>query len=151
MSYVSDRFAAILDANDLYPSLKRDVVLSFAASGLFRPRWSAEIMAEWSSRLLTRRPELGENIARTVEHMNQAFPEAPIEGYERLIEALELPDPNDRHVLAAAIKGGAHVIVTENTRDFPEAALRPFEIEIQTTDEFLLSTFELHPNAAEGP
>ncbi len=66
------------------------------------------------------------------------------------VKALELPDPNDLHVLAVAIKGGAHIIVTENKKDFPEEILSPFDIEIQSADEFLLSTLDLYPSRCRG-
>ena len=80
--------------------------------------------------------------------MTRAFPEAAVEGYEGLIPALNLPDENDRHVLAAAIRAGAQLIVTENQRDFPVEALRPYEVETVTADAFLVSTFDLYPSQA---
>jgi len=150
VSHVADRFTAILDANVLYPSLKRDVLLSFGEWGLYRPRWTDMIMAEWSKALLANRPDLEKSIPHVVEQMARAFPEALVEGFEALIDSLKLPDPDDRHVLAAAIKVGAHIIVTENKKDFPESILSPLDIEIQSADEFLLSTFELYPNEAEA-
>ena len=150
MSHVADRFTAVLDANVLYPSLKRDVLLSFGDEGLYRPRWTEKIMEEWTRHLLTKRPDLESNIQHTVKEMVRAFPEAQIEGYEPLIESLELPDPDDRHVLAAAIKDGAHIIVTENKKDFPQEVLSPFDIEIQSADEFLFSTYELYPSETEA-
>ena len=149
MSHVADRFIAVLDANVLYPSLKRDVLLSFAARGLYRPRWTDAIMGEWTRSLLASRPDLEAKIPLVVEQMDRAFPEAKIDGYEALIEALTLPDPDDRHVLAAALKAGAHIIVTENKKDFPQSILSPLDVEIQSADEFLLSTFELYPGDAE--
>ncbi len=80
--------------------------------------------------------------------MARAFPEAMVEGHEDLIPALEPPDENDRHVLAAAIQAGAQHIVTENLRDFPMDATRPFDIEAVSADSFLSSTFELYPREA---
>jgi len=93
MSHVADRFTALLDANVLYPFWVRDVLLSFAEAGLYRPRWSARIHAEWSQSLLKARPHLAESIARTIRLMDGAFPEAMVEGYETLMEGLPLPDP----------------------------------------------------------
>lgn len=148
MTHISDRFTVVLDANVLYPFLVRDVLLSFAYAGLFRARWTNEIMDEWVRSLTKDKPDKEKQILRTAEIMNNEFPEALVEGYERLIPALELPDPNDRHVLAAALKVGAHSIVTENLRDFPEEILSPLQIEVRTADEFLLSTFELYQNDA---
>lgn len=76
--------------------------------------------------------------------MEEAFPEATVEGYEDLIPTLHLPDENDRHVLAAAIKVGASVIVTENTKDFPPEILSKYELETRTADEFAVDTFQLY-------
>ena len=80
--------------------------------------------------------------------MGDAFPEAEIESYSTLIPSLDLPDKNDRHVLAAAIKADAQHIVTENLIDFPEEALEPWGIEAIGADQFLESTFELYPQSA---
>lgn len=76
--------------------------------------------------------------------MNEAFEDARVSGWESLVEGLELPDPNDRHVLAAAIRGRAHVIVTENVRDSPATVLAPLGIEAVRLDEFLLTQFDLN-------
>lgn len=148
MPHISDRFTAILDANVLYPFLVRDVLLSLADAGLYRARWTDEIMDEWTRNLVARHPDKRELIDRTTELMTTRFPESLVEGYEVLVHALDLPDPNDRHVLAAAINSGAHVIVTENTRDFPEKALAPHELEAHTPDIFTLNTIELYPSEA---
>jgi hypothetical protein len=80
--------------------------------------------------------------------MAHAFPEAIVEGYEHLIPALALPDENDRHVLAAAIRAGAQHIITENLRDFPIDALDIYGIEAVSADQFLSSTYELYPSEA---
>jgi hypothetical protein len=70
-----------------------------------------------------------------------------LSGYESLIEGLQLPDPNDRHVLAAAIRGRADVIVTMNLKDFPADVLAPFGIEAQHPDEFVLHLLDLAPGS----
>lgn len=150
MRHVADRFVVILDANVLYPFLVRDVLLSLAAAGLYRPRWSPDIMNEWSSKLIEARPELRDQIPETMATMKQAFPEAMVVGYEDLVLSLHLPDENDRHVLAAAIKVGASVIVTENTKDFPSAVLDKYDIETRTADEFSVDTFQLYESDAVG-
>ena len=80
--------------------------------------------------------------------MREHFPEALVTGYEPLIEALTLPDPDDRHVLAAAIRCGAQQIITENLAHFPDDALAPFSVEASSCDDFLLRTFELYPAEA---
>jgi len=129
MRHVSNRFTAILDANVLYPFLVRDVLLSLAEAGLYRPLWTAEINDGWTRHLLEKRPDAVEQIKATVSIMNDAFPEAVVDNYHDLIPAIELPDPNDRHVLAAAIRGSAHVIVTENISDFPSDKLDHYDLE----------------------
>ena len=145
MSHVADRFVVLLDANVLYPFRLRDALLRFAETGLFRARWSAQILDEWQRSLLTNRPALEDSITQQVRAMGHAFPEALVTGYEPLIESLDLPDPDDRHVLAAAIVADAEHIITENLRDFPEDQLAPFGISAVTADDFLESTFEHYP------
>lgn len=144
MSHVADRFIVVLDANVLYPYRVRDVLLRFAEAGLYRARWSQEIIEEWTRNLLKRAPHLAESIQSQVVAMEDAFPEAIIEGYEPLVPSLNLPDPNDRHILAAAIRASAQHIVTENIKHFPESALKPYDIEAVRADTFLASTFELY-------
>jgi predicted nucleic acid-binding protein len=108
MRHIADRFTVILDANVLYPFLMRDVLLSSARAGLFRARWSRSIMDEWVRNLISNKPEKERQIHRTASLMNERFPEAVVEDYEALIPSLSLPDEKDRHVLAAAIRAGAH-------------------------------------------
>lgn len=148
MRHVADRFTAMLDANVLYPFLVRDVLLSLAEAGLYRPVWTAEINAEWSENLIAGKPEREAAIKATIEAMNEAFPEAVTTGYEDLIPSLTLPDNDDRHVLAAAIRSGASVIVTENLKDFPPDILAKYDIETRSADEFVLNTFEFYPTDA---
>jgi predicted nucleic acid-binding protein len=128
---------AILDANVLYPAPLRDVLLQLAVAGFYHARWSAEIDEEWKRNLLAARPELAERIERTQVVMRRAVPDAMVTGYAAQIPNLVLPDPNDRHVLAAAITAGAEIIVTFNTRDFPAAALAAHGLAAQHPDEFL--------------
>ena len=110
----------ILDACVLYPAPLRDLLLSVAANDLYRAHWTQEIHNEWTRNLLLNRPDLSaDQLKRTVEMMNQAFPDSLVEDYEKLIDSVVLPDPQDRHILAAAIKCQANVIVTNNIRDFP--------------------------------
>lgn len=145
MTEVADRFVVVLDANVLYPFRVRDVLLRFAEAGLFRARWSRQILEEWTSNLLAKKPLLEDSVLLQREAMARAFPEAMIEGHEALMPALTLPDENDRHVLAAAIRAGAHLIVTENLRDFPSEALEPYAIEAVSADAFVSATYELYP------
>lgn len=106
----------VIDTNILFPPILRGLVLDMADKGLFTPLWSARTLGEWR-RLVARR---GESVESVIAAMQARWPAATIEGDESL---LDLPDPADRHVLAAAIAGGAGIILTENLRDFPRRAL----------------------------
>lgn len=137
-------FTALLDACTFYPATLRDFLLSLATTDLFRARWSEDIHREWINALLKSRSDLtAEKLARTRELMDAHVLDCLVTGYERLIPGLHLPDPNDRHVLAAAIRAGADVIVTYNTRHFPESALKEFGIHAQHPDEFILHLIDL--------
>ncbi len=103
----SARYTAILDANVLYPNLLRDLLLSLAAAGLYHARWTSEINDEWTRNLIANRPDLTSKVPLLLELVNQAVPDCLVENYASLIESLVLPDPGDRHVLAAAIAGHA--------------------------------------------
>ncbi len=137
---------AFFDANVLYPSGLRNFLMHLALTGIFRAHWSAEVHDEWIRNLLKNRPDITrDKLERTRRLMNQAAPDALVTGYESLIDSLELPDRDDRHVLAAAIRCGASVIVTLNLSDFPNAALAEFGIEAQHPDDFVLSLTETFP------
>ena len=126
----------------------RDALLCFADAGLYRDRWTSDILDEMVEAIGRTRPDLQDRLLRTREIMERKFEEALVDGYDGLVPALTLPDEDDRHVLAAAIRSGAQLIVTENTRDFPAEALEPYDIETLTADEFLVSTFELYMTPA---
>lgn len=137
-------FTAIYDACVLYPAPLRDFLMWLGLSGRYRARWSRDIHEEWKRNLLLKRQDLTrEQLDRTSDLMDRAIPDGLVEGYEYLIAGLNLPDPDDRHVLAAAIRCGASVIVTFNQRDFPIEALAPFGIESQHPDEFVDNLFDL--------
>lgn len=146
----SARYTAILDANVLYPATLRDLLLSLARDGLFHARWTERIQDEWVSSLLARRPELEATaLRRTCALMAQAVPDSVVQGWQHIEPGLTgLPDPDDRHVLAAAICGHADAIVTFNLADFPAAALAPFGVEALHPDDFLLNQLDLNPIAA---
>lgn len=134
---------AVLDANVLYPAPLRDFFMWQAANGVFAARWTDEIHEEWTENLLSNRPELSrERLQRTRELMDRHVDDVPVTGYERHIDKLELPDPDDRHVLAAAIECNASYIVTDNLSDFPEEALSRHGIEAVNPDEFGLLLLE---------
>ena len=142
------RLTALLDANVLYPAGLRDLLLRLADRYLFAPLWSADIHAEWTSNLLADRPDIDSNVLdRTRAVMEQHFPDALVTGYEVLAAELDLPDPDDRHVLAAAINGKADVIVTANLRDFPASQLAPHALAAQHPDTFVADLFEVDSEA----
>ena len=115
-----------------------------ALSGRFRARWTQEIHREWKRNLLKNRTDLTiEQLDRTSELMDRAIPDACVYDFEDLITGLSLPDTNDRHVLAAAIRCGAGVIVTFNLKDFPDPCLAPYGVETQHPDEFVENLFHL--------
>jgi predicted nucleic acid-binding protein len=138
---------AFFDANVLYPSGLRNFLMHLALTGTFRAHWSAEVHDEWIRNLLKNRPDLSpDKLERTRHLMDKAIPDALVTGYEHLIDAIELPDRDDRHVVAAAIRCGASVIVTLNLADFPGHALRNFRIEAQHPDDFVLALLETFPD-----
>ena len=141
-------FTAVYDACVLYPAPLRDFLMWLALSGLYRARWTEEIHCEWKRNLLKNRPDLTiEQLDRTSQLMDLAIPDACVDSYEDLIVGLSLPDDDDRHVLAAAIRCGADVIVTFNLKDFPIRSLEPFGIEAQHPDEFVENLFHLDSSA----
>lgn len=137
-------FTAVYDANVLYPAPLRDLLMHLALTGVYRARWTAQIHDEWKRNLLINRQDLTQaQLDRTSAAMDRAIPDALVTGYEPLCAGLTLPDPDDRHVLAAAIKCSASVIVTFNLKDFPPDVLRPFEIEAVHPDDFIADLFDL--------
>jgi hypothetical protein len=137
-------FTVVYDACVLYPAPLRDFLMWLGLSGRFRARWSTRIHEEWKRNLRLNRPDLrADQIDRTSALMDQAIPDALVSGHEGLIAGLNLPDPDDRHVLAAAIRCGASVIVTFNEKDFPQAALSPYGVEAQHPDLFIDNLFDL--------
>ena len=139
-------FTAVYDACVLYPAPLRDLLMHLAMTDLFRAKWSDMIHDEWTSNLLKNRSDLtAQQLAHTRNMMNAHVPDASVTDFEELIPSLKLPDPNDRHVLAAAIRGQADIIVTKNLKDFPAAALAPYGIEAQHPDEFVIHLLDLAP------
>ncbi len=135
---MSHALTAVCDANVLYPAPLRDLLMRLAQVELFRARWTDRIHDEWKRNLLAKSPGLTqEKLDRVSRLMDDAILDASVTGYEDLIEGLSLPDPDDRHVLAAAIRGEAGVIITFNLRDFPGDRLAPLGIEAQHPDEFI--------------
>jgi hypothetical protein len=120
------------------------LLIRLAGKGLYRAKWTAEIDDEWKRNLLLNRQVLlPEQLDRISELMVRAIPDAIVTGHADLCLGLRLPDVNDVHVLAAAIRCNAEVIVTFNLRDFPATSLCAFEIEAQHPDEFVMNLWDL--------
>ena len=140
-------FTAVYDACVLYSAPLRDLLMHLAVSDLFRAKWTETIHDEWIRNVLKQRPDLKlEQLQRTRELMNAHVRDCLVTDYDELIPALTLPDPDDRHVLAAAIRAGADIIVTFNLDDFPPDALHKYGIEAQHPDEFIMQLLDLAPN-----
>lgn len=140
-------FSAIYDACVLYPAPLRDLLLQLALSDLYRAHWSSDIHDEWIRNLLNNRKDLTiEQLTRTRKLMDTSVRDCLVEDYQDLIPSLELPDPDDRHVLAAAIVANANVIVTYNLKDFPSDNLDKYGIEPQHPDEFITHLIDLSPS-----
>ncbi len=139
---------AVLDACVLYPAPLRDLLMELAVRDLFRARWSAEIHDEWTRNLRAQRPDIDpKNLERTRELMDLHVRDGLVTGHMPLVSSLQLPDEDDRHVLAAAIRCDAEVIVTKNLKDFPRSVLEGYGIEPLHPDEFLLDLFESRKGA----
>ncbi|MCB9317540.1 MAG: PIN domain-containing protein [Lewinellaceae bacterium] len=143
----SVRFTCVLDTNVMLPIEVRDLLFWFAHDDLYTPKWSKHIFDEWED--VMRRKNVPETeIRKRIGWANQAFPDAMVENYEVLLDGLNLPDPKDRHVLAAAIKTSANIIVTNNLKDFPEAYIATYGLSAKNADTFLTETIDLNPDVA---
>lgn len=141
-------YVALLDAACLVPVTLTDTFLRLAENRLYRPLWSPRILSEVQRTLIKIHPDLSPAaIARRLDMMNAAFKEASVntDAWQPLVESLDLPDPDDHHVLAAAIVGGAHGIVTPNVKDFPAKHLTPHGIRAIAPDTFLLDHLDFSP------
>lgn len=149
-TWATDLVAPIVlyDACALYPAPLRDLLMRLALANLFQARWTNEIHDEWTRNVAANRPDLSmESLVRCRRLMNEHVPDSLVEGYESLIPSLSLPDPDDRHVLAAAIHGGAGLIVTFNLRDFPASVLAGHSIEATHPDAFISRLWDEFPDA----
>jgi predicted nucleic acid-binding protein len=139
--------SGVLDSCVLYSASLRDFLLRLADNQLVAPHWSEEIQNEWTSNLLRNRSDLNqEKIERTRRKMDSQFPNGLIRGYEFIVPTLSLPDPKDRHVLAAAIHAEAEYIVTFNLRDFPKTILQSHGIEAVSPDGLVLRLIQQIPS-----
>jgi predicted nucleic acid-binding protein len=135
-------FPAFFDTNVLYGALLNDFILELADRGLFRPLWSKDILFELAKNLMKN----GEDptlVEKRVGTMQRYFADAMVTGYDDMVPAMT-NDPRDRHVLAAAVRGGAEVLVTFNTKDFPAESVEPFDLDVVHPDDFLLDQLDLY-------
>lgn len=141
---MASNFTVVYDACVLYPAPLRDLLMQLALSDLFRARWTEQIHDEWIRNVLKNRPDLTlKQLTRTKELMNSNVRDCLVTNYEYLIPSLQLPDIDDRHILAAAIAGGAEAIITFNLSDFPQSILNQYNIAAQHPDEFISNLLDL--------
>lgn len=143
----SVKFTAILDTNVIFPVIIRDLLFWFAFYDLYTPKWSNNIFDEWKD-VMIRKGVDEEEATKRVNKANLAFPDALVQNYEQLIPTFNLPDQKDNHVMAAAIKSNADVIVTNNLKDFPCKYLETFGIKAISADEFLTDIIDLNHDVA---
>jgi cytosine/adenosine deaminase-related metal-dependent hydrolase len=130
----------------LYPAPLRDLLRHLALSDLFRARWSDRIHDEWIRNVLADRPDLtATQLQRTRDLMNAHVRNCLIHGFEHRVPAVQLPDPDDRHVVAAPIQSGASLMVTFNLKDFPPSALQNYHLAAQHPDDFIVNLLDLQP------
>jgi hypothetical protein len=138
----------LYDACVLYPAPLRDLLMRLAMADLFQARWTDEIHDEWTRNVAANRPDVSpSSLDRCRRLMDRHVPDSLVTGYEALIPTLVLPDPGDRHVLAAAIRGGAGIIVTFNLGDFPASVLGEHQIEAVHPDEFVVRLWDEAPES----
>ncbi len=137
----------VYDACVLYPAPLRDLLMWLAVTGLCHARWTAEIHDEWTRNLLANRPDIRpDQLGRVRQLMDRSVAGCLITGHDLLVDELSLPDPDDRHVLAAAIRAGATHIVTYNLVDFPAGRLSPFGVKAEHPDEFIVGLLTADPD-----
>jgi hypothetical protein len=133
----------VCDANVFYSIVTTDLILSLGVAELIRPRWTAQIHDEWMRNLRINRPDLDPaKIDRRRQQMDAAIDDCLVEGYEVLTPQLQLPDPDDRHVLAAAIHARVSVILTYNRRHFPRRVVASYKITVQHPDDFIVALLQ---------
>jgi predicted nucleic acid-binding protein len=146
MSTLSAGAAVVLDADVLHRANVRDVLLRLAYRGLLKPRWSVDILDELV-RSLEGRGYSAAQTSRLTRALATAFPDALVSRYADSVERISLPDSNDRHVVAVAVKANCHHIVTYNTRHFPAKALAPLGIVAVHPDQALMVLWRLERHA----
>lgn len=148
-SLFANRYTAFIDACSLAGALKRNLLLTLAEGEFFRLRWSSRVLTETEQaiqKILLNKgvTDAADRAARARGFMEEAFEDACVDDYDDFLCACtSLPDANDAHVLAAALKTQAATIVTDNLKDFPETILTPLNIEARSTDAFIADTISL--------
>jgi PIN domain len=137
------RYAAVLDACVMVPVALADTLLRVAEKGMYRPLWSDRILAEAQAAVEEIHP--GIDVQKRFTNMREAFDDALVTGWEDLEAGISLPDIDDRHVAAAAVRADAQAIVTFNMSDFPAATLSGLGLEALHPDDFLLDQLDLSP------
>jgi predicted nucleic acid-binding protein len=140
---VTPRYRAVLDTSVLVPITLADMLLRVADKGMYRPLWSDRILAEAQAAIAEVHP--GFDAGKRLASMREAFNDALVTGWEELEPGINLPDQADKHVVAAAVRGGAQGIITVNAQDFPAAALEPLGLEVIHPDDFLLHQLDISP------
>lgn len=143
-------FPVLFDANVLYGSYINDLLLRLADRNLFRPLWSEKILDELEGALVKNSPpEKHPALRNRVQVMRLAFPDALVQGYEPLEQVMTC-DQKDRHVLAAAVRSNAALLVTFNLSDFPPDSIAPYNVEVANPDVFLMDQLDLQPGQTVG-
>ena len=119
--------------------------MRLAMTDLFKAHWTDQIHEEWINALLRENKHERDKLERVRQLMDLHVKDAKVMGYEPLVETLQLPDPRDRHVLAAAIRCGADAIVTFNLKDFPLEELTPYGIDLLHPDDFIYYQIDMAP------
>ncbi|WP_336492432.1 PIN domain-containing protein [Methylobacterium nigriterrae] len=150
----ANRFTALVDACALAGALKRNLILTLAEAEFFRLRWSGSILDETQraiAEILEKKGADGpdDQAARARAFMEQAFEEAMVSDFDSFLCACKgLPDPDDAHVIAAALKTRAEIIVTDNLKDFPADLLAPLNLDVRSSDAFIADAIALDPGKA---
>lgn len=140
------RYTALLDACVLFPIAMTDALMSLATTGLFAAKWTLCIEDEWITALERHRPDLAGKLGVRRDAMREAVPDWQVadSSWRPLLPSIRLPDPNDAHVLAAAIAGHADCIVTTNLRDFPAETVSAYGIDVVDPDRFIVQQWDLN-------
>lgn len=140
------KFTVVYDACVLFPAPLRDVLLRLAVTDLFKAHWTQQIHREWINAVVRQGKHSRESLERVRTLMDEHVRDALVTGYEPLITTVVLPDPDDRHVVAAAIRCNADAIVTVNLKDFPADTLAPYGIDVLHPDDFIYYQIDMAPS-----